>query len=134
MPVQIMINGENATQAIEEFATLSAAFGGRTSAPVSAVVEETKPKQRKSAPAKEPEGKVIDLDKIEKEIEEENGAAQEDVEIPSVVDLRTRAQEVGQDPKKKPKIKALLNEFESASISDVPEDKRAAFMAKLEKL
>lgn len=36
MPVQITINGENANQAIEEFATLSAAFAGQTVSPVSA--------------------------------------------------------------------------------------------------
>ncbi|WP_068779635.1 hypothetical protein [Paenibacillus sp. GM2] len=46
MPVQITINGENANQAIEEFATLSAAFAGQ--APVTATVEPTQQPQAQS--------------------------------------------------------------------------------------
>lgn len=46
MPVQITINGENANQAIEEFATLSAAFSGQ--APVTATVEP--PQQSQAQP------------------------------------------------------------------------------------
>lgn len=55
-------------------------------------------------------------------------------EIPTVVELRAAAQEKGKTPEGKKAIKALLNEFESKSISDVPEEKRAAFLHKLENL
>lgn len=54
--------------------------------------------------------------------------------IPSVVDLRFKAQEKGKTAEGKKAIKALLTQFESKSISDVPEEKRAAFLAELEKL
>ena len=55
-------------------------------------------------------------------------------EIPTVVELRAMAQLKGGTADGKKAIKALLNEFESKSISDVPEDKRAAFLQKLEAL
>lgn len=135
MPVTITINGENAAQAIEEFATLSASFiPGSAQAPVNATVEDPKQRQRRSATAKEPEEKSINVDKIVKEIEEEAAAATQDDDIPTVVDLRAKAQEVGQDAKKKPKIKALLDKYGSPNVSEVPEDKRAAFLADLESL
>lgn len=55
-------------------------------------------------------------------------------EVPSVVELRAKAQEKGTTPEGKKAIKELLVEFESKSISDVPEDKRAAFLNRLEAL
>ena len=51
--------------------------------------------------------------------------------IPTVVDLRAEAQKHGQTPEGKKAIKALLNAFESKSISDVPEEKRATFLQAL---
>ncbi|MCM3494533.1 hypothetical protein M4D52_13915 [Paenibacillus lactis] len=134
MPVQITINGENAAQAIEEFATLSAAFGG-SAAPAPATQEvtkqrttrkssEVKKEQPKEEPEKDPSQNVADPDDFDGE----------DIEIPSVVDLRAKAQEVGKDPKKKPAIKKLLEEFDCKAVSDVPEEKRIAFMAALEEL
>lgn len=129
MPVTITINGENAAQAIEEFTTLSASF-----IPVSSksVVEESqKPRTRKStATPKEPEDKSDEAGEKEQEPEQES-VLTGDVEAPTVVELRAKAQEVGQDAKKKPKIKELLNKYDSPNISEVPEDKRAAFMAEL---
>ncbi|OIJ17076.1 hypothetical protein BKP37_00615 [Anaerobacillus alkalilacustris] len=55
-------------------------------------------------------------------------------DVPSVVDLRAKAQEKATSPEAKKAIKALLDEFESKSISDVPEDKRVEFLARLEDL
>ncbi|OME86506.1 MULTISPECIES: hypothetical protein [Paenibacillus] len=133
MPVQITINGENAVQAIEEFATLSAAFGGATPS-TAPVKEEVKPRQRRATETKKEEAKVeADLDTSPDE-GTEGSQPNEDEDIPTVVELRAKAQEVGKDAKKKPAIKKLLGEFESASISDVPEEKRIAFMAELEAL
>ncbi|OCZ54338.1 hypothetical protein [Dehalobacter sp. TeCB1] len=54
--------------------------------------------------------------------------------IPTVVELRAKAQEKGTSPEGKKSIKSLLDEFGSKSISDVPEDKRSSFMSKLEAL
>jgi hypothetical protein len=53
---------------------------------------------------------------------------------PSVVELRAKAQEKASSPEGKKAIKALLDKFGSKSISDVPEDKRAAFYRELEEL
>lgn len=131
MPVQITINGENANQAIEEFATLSAAFNGQ--APVKAAIEEAPPKTRqRKPPATKKEEPVQEGQEVEEESTTTN--QDDDVDIPSVVDLRAKAQEVGTNPEKRKAVKALLDKFESPSISDVPEDKRIAFMAELEKL
>ena len=55
-------------------------------------------------------------------------------EIPTVVELRAAAQMKGGTPEGKRAIKALLDKFESKSISDVPEDKRTAFLQALEDL
>ncbi|CAM3940593.1 MULTISPECIES: hypothetical protein [Paenibacillus] len=133
MPVQITINGENAAQAIEEFATLSAAFGG-SAAPAPAAQEVTKQRpSRKSSEVKKDQPKEEpEKDPVQNEADPDD--FDEDVEIPSVVDLRAKAQEVGKDPKKKPAIKKLLEEFDCKAVSDVPEEKRIAFMAALEEL
>lgn len=53
---------------------------------------------------------------------------------PTVVELRAKAQEKGKTPEGKQAIKALLDKFNSKSISNVPEVDRAAFMAELEAL
>lgn len=52
-------------------------------------------------------------------------------DVPTVVELRAKAQEVGTTPEAKKAIKALLEKFGAKSISDVPEDERAYFMAEL---
>jgi len=78
-------------------------------------------------------------DKPDPVVESDTAAAAEDApntvteteEIPTVVELRAKAQEKGTTPEGKKAIKALLDKFESKSISDVPEDKRAAFLREL---
>lgn len=54
--------------------------------------------------------------------------------IPTVVELRAKAQEKGTTPEQKQSIKTLLDKYESKSISSLPEDKRAAFLVDLEAL
>lgn len=132
MPVQITINGDNAAQAIEEFATLSAAFGG-AAAPSATVSEESKQRTRKTNEVKKEQQKEEPVKTVPKDEVGTDGDTEE-VDIPTVVELRAKAQEVGKDPKKKPAIKELLGQFECASISDVPEEKRIAFMEELENL
>lgn len=135
MSVQIMINGDNAAEAIQEFATLSAAFTGQASAPVTATVEETKPRQpRKAAEPKKEEAKEPETVKEDPQAEQEQEPVGDAVDIPTVVDLRAKAQEKGKTPEAKKAIKALLDKFKSKSISDVPEDIRAEFMSELDAL
>lgn len=57
-----------------------------------------------------------------------------DEDIPTVVELRAKAQEIGKTAEGKAGIKALLEKFGSKSLSDVPDEKRAGFMAELDKL
>ncbi|ASJ54231.1 hypothetical protein BP422_12140 [Brevibacillus formosus] len=67
-----------------------------------------------------------------KSSEEEDGGGGEDV--PSASELLAKAQQVGTTPEAKKAIRALLEKFGSKSISNVPEDKRAEFMAELDLL
>lgn len=55
-------------------------------------------------------------------------------EIPTVVELRAKAQEKGKTAEGKKAIKALLDEFGAKSISDVEENDRIGFMRRLEEL
>jgi predicted lipid-binding transport protein (Tim44 family) len=63
---------------------------------------------------------------------EEEPQQDSQADVPTVVELRAKAQEVGSTPEAKKAIKALLDKFGSKSISDIPEDKRADFMAELD--
>jgi hypothetical protein len=136
MSVQIHINGDTAGEAIQEFATLAAAFTG--SAPAEA--SEPKAKQAAKKPAKpgetkpedtDPESEPVTGDSVEEDFAEENDGSEG---IPTVVDLRAIAAEKGKTPEGKKAVKALLDQFGSKSISDVPEDKRLKFKTALEKL
>jgi hypothetical protein len=53
-------------------------------------------------------------------------------DAPTVVELRAKAQEVGTSSEAKKAIKALLDKFEAKSISSIPEEKRADFLAELD--
>lgn len=145
MPVQIIINGENAGESIKELATLSAALTGKTEAVAEQPVqEEQKPRQRKNTtpkkeePAKEESSPQPDPEESTKpeqpEPEETTDNYDDGAPIPTVVELRAKAQEKGKTQEGKAAIKALLKKFESKSISEVPEAKRAAFYAELEKI
>ncbi|MEH7462752.1 hypothetical protein V7166_11925 [Bacillus thuringiensis] len=93
-----------------------------------AVAKEVVKTPKKAQAKKEPttsEPKKEETPKVEEK---------EDIKVPSVVELRSMAQEKGKTPEGKKAIKTLLVEFESKSISNVPEEKRAEFLAELEKL
>ena len=51
--------------------------------------------------------------------------------IPTVVELRAAAQTKGGTPEGKKAIKALLDEIGSKNMTEIPEDKRAAFIQRL---
>lgn len=92
----------------------------------------TKPeKQPDLEPVKEPE--TTD-ESTESTDSEETDQSDDQEYTPTVVELRAKAQEKGKTPEGKKAIKALLEEFGSKSISDIPEEKRAAFLARLEEL
>jgi len=131
MSIQIIINGDSATEALHELSTLAAGFtGGNVVAlPVKAQVE--KPK-RPAGVKPEPE-KEADPEPVQESENEDSTPDDSDVPIPSLVELRAKAQEAGKAAGK-PAIKALLDKYNSASITDVPEDQRAAFLAALEAL
>lgn len=54
--------------------------------------------------------------------------------VPDIVELRAKAQEKGKTPEGKKAIKALLEKYGCQSISSIPEEKRASFLAELEEL
>ncbi|QCT03319.1 hypothetical protein E6C60_2607 [Paenibacillus algicola] len=138
VPIQITLQAANAADVQQLVHDLAGTLSGMAAyripeETVVSTVEKPKSRQQKSD-KKEPEGKPIDVEAIEKELEQEATADQNSDEIPTVVELRAKAQEIGKDAKKKPAIKALLDKYDSPNISEVPEGKRIAFMAELEKL
>lgn len=134
MPVMIQITGENAGQAIEEFAALSTAFtGAANTVTAAALVVEDKPKRQRTTKTETKPETTKEIEKVQ-ETKEESTAEESGDEIPTVVDLRAAGQEKGKTPEGKKAIKALLDEFESKSLSEVPEDKRAEFLKRLKAL
>lgn len=122
MPVQITITGENAKEALQEIGGLAFALVG-AAAPVA-----EKPVKNKSQVAPT-ETKQKEENTTEPVTETSVG---EDFEV-TVEDIRAKAAEVGQAGKKD-EIKALLGEFMVKTISSVPAEKRAEFLAALEAL
>lgn len=136
MPVQIIINGENAGESIKELATLSAALTGKTEAPK----EEQKPVNRKQKNEETPKKQPTPEPEPEKQPEPEqpDQAPEENLDdfddalyVPTLVEIRAKAKEKSETPDGKAKIKQLLSKFEVAAISKVPEEKYAAFYAEL---
>ncbi|WP_342416246.1 hypothetical protein NST83_01075 [Paenibacillus sp. FSL R10-2782] len=130
MPVQINITGEDANQAIEEFAILSAAFTGVQAPTVQPTPQEDKPKRnRTTAPKPEPK-EDPNPDKVSNEVQEDG----KKIDIPSVLELREAAAGVGSTPEAKAKIKALLDQYEARNLSAVPDDQKVGFLAALKAL
>lgn len=100
------------------------------------------PKEEKSKKQTKDESKTVkpedvqpDADPVtETENATDESAGEEDQYIPTVVELRAKAQEKGDTAEGKKAIKALLDKFNSKSISNVPEKDRAAFLSALEAL
>ncbi|WP_019636151.1 hypothetical protein [Paenibacillus fonticola] len=139
MPVQITINGESATQAIEEFAILSAAFVGQAvlEATSTASTDEPKKPSRKQAPKKkeEPEEKKVDVESKDDD-SGGNDETQEGADPKhTLVELRAFAKDLSAvDASTKPKIKKILTEFGYANMSAVEDKDVDAIYAKLEAL
>lgn len=145
MSVQIVINGENANEAIQELAALSAGIASRSvpaeagPAPEAPKTERaaraarTKPEPAKAPPAAPAELEVpTDLAGNEPDTGESNAS---DEPIPTDVELRELARKIGaQGPEGKAAIKELLGRYGVPNITAVPEAKRIAFKRELEAL
>jgi len=131
MSIQITINANNVAESVQLVHDLASAMSGMNPAdiPTKTEVSAGKPIKRETKKSKKEPEPIPD-----EQIEDTANDITNDGPIPTVVELRAKAQEVGKTPEAKKAIKALLNEFGSKSISDVPEDKRAEFMTKLEEL
>ena len=99
---------------------------------VAAVTESKK----EAKPEKDKQLKTVEKPKEDSKSEPiENSSEETEPEyIPTVVELREAAQEKGKTAEGKKAIKALLDKYDSKAISNVPEDKRAAFLVELEAL
>ena len=123
MSIQITITAESAAEAKQLIQDLADTMIGMRSEEI--------PEKTEVSTMKE---KTLKQKTKEPEIEESPEDDFSDEPIPTVVEIRAKAQEIGKTPEGKKAIKELLNQFESKSISDVPENKRAAFMRALEAL
>ncbi|MBO8164676.1 MAG: hypothetical protein H0Z34_13325 [Brevibacillus sp.] len=134
MNITLNIEAGSPAELQEAIAGLAGIVGGVV-APQTTVTTEEPEKQKRSRkqekqPASEPE--KVEEKQDSSAADEADYAADDAPEyVPSVVELRAKAQEKGKTPEGKKAIKALLDEFGSKSISDVPEEKRAAFLAAL---
>ena len=131
----ITINGEGAefAQALRALKAVADSTDGYeiTTGTVQATVEEKPKKNSRSKLDPEPM-KAAEADPVASENETEAELdLEDDAPVPTAVELRAMAQKVGTNADKKKAIKALLDTYESKSISDVPEEKRAAFLADL---
>lgn len=113
MNITLNIQADSPTELQEAIAGLAGIVGGATA------TQEEKPKRGSRTTAKPDKQQ-------DPEVDPEN--------VPTVVELRAKAQEKGETLEGKKAIKALLEEFSSKSISDIPEEKRSAFLARLEEL
>lgn len=140
MSVLIQINGENAGEAIRELSDLAAGITGKA-APAAAPAEAPKQtRTRKTEPVKETPAAEEDPKTTSAEPEDEPDAGAEpdeegdpDEPVPTDVELRAVAAEVGKNgAEAKKAIKALLDKYGVPNITSVPLDKRIAFKRELE--
>ena len=125
MSVTININGENATEVLHELRDLAAGLGG-TVTPVQEEKPESKPAKRST------EKKATKIEDVAEPVKEsEDVSADKTTEdVPTVEELRAKAQAV----EDKAAVKALIKEFGAKNITTIPEDRRAEFLARLEEL
>lgn len=116
----------NAIQSIAGALAVTKAGTPHQQTPAMEKTSKTTPAAKKTTPS------VEETPATEEAATPEDAPATE--EIPTVVELRAKAQEKATTAEGKKAVKALLDKFESKSISDVPEEKRAAFFKELEEL
>lgn len=128
--ITINIQAPELTNALLQLASVLS-MGIAAQAGLASLAQQT-PEQREADAL---EGLGVQPDTAEKSTDRPQPAnAKRAADIPSVVELRAKATEKGTTPEAKKAVKQLLTEFGSKSISEVPEDKRAEFLARLETL
>lgn len=128
MNITLHIEAVSPAELQEAIAGLAGITGGTTP------IQPEKPKSpARTKVEKQPDTKSEEPTKQEEPTNDSTEDASDEA-IPTVVELRAAAQEKGKTAEGKRAIKALLDEFGSKSISDVPENVRAEFMRRLEAL
>lgn len=132
MPVQITINGADAAESLQELSVLAAAISGQKVSTFEATpVKEEKPKRQRTTKA---EATKKQEEPEKPDVTEDEGGDTDTGDIPTVEDVREVAQDKGKTPEGKKAVKALLIEFESKNLTTLPEEQRAAFLARLKAL
>lgn len=118
MSVQIIISGADAAESLQELSSLAAGFTGakQVDKPITKTKKAEKPAE--TSPVEE------------EDVMPGASGKQEGEKAPSVVELRAKANEVTD----KKKVKALLEDLGYKSLSDIPDEERAAFMEALGEL
>lgn len=129
MPVQINITGADAAESLRELSALSAGLFGNSASATPA--QEEKPKRNTRSTKSETKPEPTKSEPVQEDVEQQVDTSSEDSEdIPDDVALRAAATEkakvVG-----KAKIKALLDKYEVANVTAIPDDQRVAFMQEL---
>ena len=133
MNITLNIEAGNPIELQEAITGLAGIVGG-------AVVPQAQPEKTKrsnSKSEKQPDSELTEKSDTSAPEGATQGTPSEETqtkEIPNVVELRAKAQEKGGTPEGKRAIKALLDEIGSKNITDIPEEKRTAFLARLEAL
>jgi len=142
--VQIVINGENANEVIQELAALSAGIVSVKAEPASETPKKTertvqaarnKPEAAKTPPTAPPELDPEPEDEPANDEPKTDDSGTPDEPIPTDVELRELARNIGaKKPESKAAIKELLNKYGVQNITAVPHNKRIAFKRELEEL
>lgn len=130
MSVQIIINGETAAESLKELSTLAAGFGSPVVAPE--VKQEEQPKRQTRQKADTPKQPVKE-EQTETVQNEQDVSGDDDVPIPSDVELRALASEKAKSAGRE-NVKALLDKYKVLNVTAVPDGKRIAFLKELEAL
>ena len=147
MSILIQINGETANEAIRELSALASAITGQavTDTPAPGVTAES-PKADKPARTRSKQEPAKDVRATPAETQDEQPASETQIEpdldeaesdepIPTDVELRAVAAEIGKKgPDAKKKVKALLDKYGVPNITAVPVEKRVTFKRELEGL
>lgn len=129
MPVQITITGVNVAESLKELSILAAAIAGTERL-------ETPKRQRKADKLEIAKDIAQELESVEnpKLEEDTENINVNEVRVPTVLELRSAANKKANTADKKEAIRALLDEFGSKGVSDIPEENRLHFLARVEEL
>lgn len=135
MNITLNIQAETPEELVQAISGLNGVLGAPVDTPETEKEKPSKPAGKSKPKPKPAAEKMEDEKPEEKDSDNEDGGNDDggEAEPVTVEQLRAKAAEVAKAGKQ-PDVKALLDEFESKSISAIPEDQRADFMNRLEKL